>query len=241
TIVKKISPNAEIIEAKNGMEAFTLTEKMEPDIILMDIQMPIMSGYEATAAIRNNPALLHIPIVAVTAGNIKGEKEKSQVAGMVDFVPKPIVENTIKSIFEKWLPSQNKRAESSNGEPKSIKSDLGATDPGRNHFDIEKLQEYLGDDPGIIREVLIITIQELKYSKEKLFELVQKEDLIGLNAEGHKVKGSALTAGLDAMLKIARAIEALPEFQKEEAELLLHQYIEEESVVTDLIEKYLAG
>ncbi|WP_158856547.1 PAS domain-containing hybrid sensor histidine kinase/response regulator [Lunatibacter salilacus] len=241
TIVKKISPNAEIIEAKNGMEAFTLTEKMEPDIILMDIQMPVMSGYEATAAIRNNPALLHIPIVAVTAGNIKGEKEKSQVAGMVDFVPKPIVENTIKSIFEKWLPFQNNQAESFSGEPKSIKSGWGDTDPDQYHLNIEKLKEYLGDNPVIIREVLTITVQELKYSKEKLSELVQKEDLIGLNAEGHKIKGSALTAGLDAMLKISRAIEALPEFQKEEAEHLLDQYIEEESVVTKLIEKYLAG
>jgi CheY-like chemotaxis protein/HPt (histidine-containing phosphotransfer) domain-containing protein len=240
TIVKKISPNAEIIEAKNGMEALTLTEERQPDIILMDIQMPIMSGYEATAAIRKNPSLIHIPIVAVTAGNVKGEKEKSQVAGMVDFVPKPIVENTIKSIFEKWLPSQSKQAESGNGNSKPKETVNTDTASSQGHFDINKLKEYLGDDPVIIREVLTLTIQELIHSKEKLILLVQKEDIFGLKAEGHKIKGSALTAGLDAMLKIALDLENLPKFDKESAEQLLHQFSEEEKMVTKLIEKYLA-
>lgn len=238
TIVRKISPNAEIIEAKNGMEAFNLTEKMEPDIILMDIQMPIMSGYEATDAIRKNPSLIHIPIIAVTAGNIKGEKEKSQVAGMVDFVPKPIVEDTIKSIFEKWLPFQSNPKASSNGDNKSF--ERGRTGTDHNHFNIEKSKEYLGDDPVIISEVLTLAIQELKNSEEKLRELVQKEDLPGLNAEGHKIKGSALTAGLDTMLKIALEMEALPKYEKGKAEDLLRQYIKEKIVITGLIEKHLA-
>jgi PAS domain S-box-containing protein len=239
TIVKKISPNAKIIEATNGMEAFNLAEAMQPDIILMDIQMPIMSGYEATAAIRSNPALLHIPIVAVTAGNIKGEKEKSQLAGMVDFVPKPIVENTIKTIFEKWLP--NKLTISTNGERKSMESSETGNDPIQDHFDIEKLKEYLGDDPKIIKEVLTLTIQELKNSTLKLKELVQKEDLLGLKSEGHKIKGSALTAGLDAMLKIALELESLAAYDKGQAEKLLQLYIDEEILVTDLIEKHLTG
>lgn len=240
TIVKKISTNAEIIEAKNGLEAFNLTEKMKPDIILMDIQMPIMSGYEATAAIRKNPALIHIPIVAVTAGNIKGEKEKSQVAGMVDFVAKPIVENTIKSIFEKWLPSQKKSTESPNAVGKPLESGKSVANPSQNHFDIEKLKEYLGEEPVVIREVLTLTIQELSYSREKLTELVDKKDLEGLNAEGHKIKGSALTAGLDAMFRIALAFEGLAEFEKGTVEDLLNRFIEEEIVVARLIKKYLS-
>jgi PAS domain S-box-containing protein len=103
TIIRKIAPAAQIIEAKNGKEAVESCKQQLPDIIFMDIQMPIVNGYEATRLIRELSPHIHIPIIALTAGNVKGEREKCIAAGMDDFVTKPFVENNLIAVFEKWL------------------------------------------------------------------------------------------------------------------------------------------
>src|SRR5690348_7746957 len=79
----------EITEAENGEEALAATAKQRPDLILMDIQLPIMDGYEAMRRIRTDPALLSIPIIAVTSYAPDEEKQKARAAGCNDFVPKP--------------------------------------------------------------------------------------------------------------------------------------------------------
>lgn len=108
TIVLKVLPNTEILEATDGLSAFEMAKEYQPDMILMDIQMPVMSGHEATKKIKESPQLEKTPIVAITAGNIKGEREKCLDSGMVDFVAKPIVEKNIRQIFEKWLPAKKR-------------------------------------------------------------------------------------------------------------------------------------
>ncbi|MBG6233584.1 PAS domain S-box-containing protein [Pedobacter sp. CAN_A7] len=103
TIVKRIRPQARIVEVVNGAEAVDFCKKQLPDLILMDVQMPEMNGYEAAAAIRKLSNANHVPIVALTAANITGEREKCLAAGMNDFVAKPIIENDIVAVFKKWL------------------------------------------------------------------------------------------------------------------------------------------
>ncbi|TAH00858.1 MAG: PAS domain S-box protein [Sphingobacteriales bacterium] len=102
TIILNIAPQAIIAEAVNGQEAVEFCNHNKPDMILMDIQMPIMNGYEATKLIREIPENAKTLIVALTAGNIKGEREKCLDAGMSDFVSKPIVENDLLELFNKW-------------------------------------------------------------------------------------------------------------------------------------------
>ncbi|MEI8049577.1 MAG: PAS domain S-box protein [Bacteroidota bacterium] len=91
-IVEKTIPSAEIIEAKNGKEAVVLWLIENPDLILMDMQMPVMSGIEATLKIREHEIKNgeHVPIIALTAGALLEEKEKCLRAGMDDFLTKPI-------------------------------------------------------------------------------------------------------------------------------------------------------
>ncbi|MGA9010362.1 MAG: response regulator [Xanthobacteraceae bacterium] len=79
----------QIIEAENGEEALAAIAKERPDLILMDIQLPIMDGYTATRHIKGDPALRSIPIIAVTSYALSGEEEKAQAAGCDDYVPKP--------------------------------------------------------------------------------------------------------------------------------------------------------
>ena len=109
-LVKKILPNAVIFEAVNGLDAVNKYSEQKPDIILMDVQMPVMNGYEATEAIRKlENSGFRTPIIGLTAGVLLGEKEKCIDAGMDEYVSKPVVKETLEKMFYKWLvaPSQN--------------------------------------------------------------------------------------------------------------------------------------
>jgi CheY-like chemotaxis protein len=98
-----ILPNAEILEAVDGFMGLKLFKENHIDLILMDIQMPEMNGYEVTQEIRNQERGIQIPIIALTAGNVKGEKDKCLAVGMNDFVVKPVIEQTLREIIGKWL------------------------------------------------------------------------------------------------------------------------------------------
>ncbi|CAF3564184.1 unnamed protein product [Rotaria socialis] len=103
TLVKQIIPNVTIIEAENGQIGIDKFNILHPDLILMDVQMPIMNGYEATKEIRKTKKGKHIPIIALTAGTIIGEKEKCLDAGMNDYTSKPIIREVLENILSKWI------------------------------------------------------------------------------------------------------------------------------------------
>lgn len=103
TYLKEIIPQALIIEAKDGTEAVEKHQKESPDLILMDIQMPHLNGIEATKEIRALEKNIEIPIIAVTAGSLPGEKEKCLQAGMSDFLTKPLLKQTLSDMIQKWF------------------------------------------------------------------------------------------------------------------------------------------
>ncbi len=104
TIVQNVLPNAEIIEAVDGFAGFELFKDNRPDLVFMDIQMPEMNGYELTELIRKNEdGRMHTPIIALTASNIKEEKERCISCGMDDFAVKPFVKKTVLELLRKWL------------------------------------------------------------------------------------------------------------------------------------------
>lgn len=103
TLLKKIMPNAKLSSASNGLEAFELFQENPFDIIFMDIQMPVMNGYEATAEIRKLHNGKTVPIIALTAGTVIGEKEKCLSLGMNDYVSKPIIKGSLEEIIAKWV------------------------------------------------------------------------------------------------------------------------------------------
>ena len=103
TIIKNIFTEATIFEVFNGKDAVEQFESINPDIVFMDIQMPLMNGYEATKALRNLESGKKVPIIAVTAGVEKEEKIKCMEAGMNDHISKPIMKGTIEETIIKWL------------------------------------------------------------------------------------------------------------------------------------------
>jgi two-component system, cell cycle response regulator DivK len=90
-ILRDLLGNAgyELIEAETGEEALTAVEAQRPDLILMDIQLPVMDGYEATRRIRSNPELKSIPIIAVTSYALAGDEAKALAVGCNAYVTKP--------------------------------------------------------------------------------------------------------------------------------------------------------
>ena len=94
--------------AENGAEAVEMVQRRDYDIVLMDCQMPVMDGFEATRTIRSlNSRVARIPIVAVTANALPGEREKCLAAGMDDYVPKPVSKETLDEALARWLPSDS--------------------------------------------------------------------------------------------------------------------------------------
>lgn len=103
TYLSDILPHALIIDAKDGNEAIEQYQKESPDLILMDIQMPNLNGIEATKKIRTIEKDIEIPIIALTAGSLPGEKEKCLQAGMSDFLTKPLLKQTLSDMIRKYF------------------------------------------------------------------------------------------------------------------------------------------
>jgi two-component system cell cycle response regulator DivK len=90
-ILRDLLGNAgyEMVEAENGQEGVAAASAQRPDLILMDIQLPIMDGYEATRRIRSDPALKSVPIIAVTSYALSGDEGKALAAGCDAYITKP--------------------------------------------------------------------------------------------------------------------------------------------------------
>jgi len=104
TIIRKALPNANILDVENGFEAVEIYKKVPVDLILMDIQMPIMNGFEATQKIRTLESKdRHVPIIALTARTLQGEQERGVEFGMDDYITKPVIFDTIRDIIQTYL------------------------------------------------------------------------------------------------------------------------------------------
>jgi CheY-like chemotaxis protein len=94
---------AEIIEAENGKVALEILENEVCDLILMDIMMPVMNGYETIKAIRSNDSIKHVQIIATTAKSLKGDREKCMEAGANDYISKPIDYDVLITLVKAWI------------------------------------------------------------------------------------------------------------------------------------------
>ncbi len=224
TIVKKIAPNAVILQASNGLEAVNKWQTDNPDIILMDIQMPEMNGYEATIKIRELENGKHTPIVALTAGSVKGEKEKCLSIGMDDFITKPFVEAAIVDLFERWINFKSVKEKTFVEEEKSADA----------HFDIAKIKKLIDND-AIINNMLELTIKELKRASGVLQQNFAEKNVHKLNYIGHNLFGTSSSAGLTQLCDLAHDFEYLKEFNEEKVQLMLNKTLQEIDKVTELI------
>jgi len=105
-ILRDMLSNAgyELVEAESGEEALMAVEAQRPDLILMDIQLPVMDGYEATRFIKSNPTLKAVPIIAVTSYALSGDEGKARAAGCNAYVTKPFSPRALLAKVREFLP-----------------------------------------------------------------------------------------------------------------------------------------
>ncbi len=102
-LIQLLSDEYEVLVAVDGKEGVKKAEKERPDLILMDLGMPVMDGWEATRKIKANAELKHIPIIAVTSHAMVGDEIQAREAGCDDYVPKPIDEDELMKKIKKFL------------------------------------------------------------------------------------------------------------------------------------------
>ena len=105
TLVRRVllSEDYELIEAVNAIEALRVLENTKPDLILMDINMPDMDGYTLTAKIKTTPGFERVPILAITANVMRGDKEKTLEAGCDGYIQKPLDIDQLVREVERFL------------------------------------------------------------------------------------------------------------------------------------------
>ncbi|MBF0428465.1 MAG: response regulator [Magnetococcales bacterium] len=110
----------EVKVAQDGLQAVQMVQEMPFDLVLMDVQMPRMDGYTATRLIRKNPQCKTVPIIAMTAHAMAGDREKSLASGMNDHLTKPILRKNLFAILQKWIEPKVRNEESDKPPPQQV-------------------------------------------------------------------------------------------------------------------------
>jgi len=226
TIVKGLLPQAKLLEAENGKVAVDLFKLNWVDIILMDVQMPIMSGYEATRLIREHEnGKTKTPIIALTAGTVKGERDKCLEAGMNDYITKPIVKGALEKALQEWLNLEPNLA------PIAVVEEGVSSSNEKIHFNKEDLSHRLGNDTVFMSQLLEIADRQLQEFLVELHELFAHQNLNGIKSLAHKLKGTALSSGFDELAHLAEKLEKREEFDHGYFEQLIKE-LEREVLIT---------
>ncbi|MDK2830959.1 MAG: two-component system, sensor histidine kinase and response regulator [Methanolobus sp.] len=205
TIISRILPDADILKATNGSKAVELFRDEQPDLILMDIQMPEISGYDATTMIRNIETTkgIHTPIIALTAGTFRGEEEKCLEAGLDDYAPKPIVSETIRQVCEKWLFKESDTEHTgSNWNKERDNNNLNTA-----HFNSAWLQSNTDGSKELYNKLIAMAMKSFVQNYEQMCTAHSNNDMEEVSTIAHKTKGTALNTGFNILASIAEDIE----------------------------------
>ena len=106
-LVQLLEDDYELVTAGDGAAGIALAESERPDLILMDMSLPVLDGWEATRQIKANPALTSIPVIALTAHAMQGDEEKARACGCNDYLTKPIDEDCLFEKIEQLIGSRS--------------------------------------------------------------------------------------------------------------------------------------
>jgi CheY-like chemotaxis protein/HPt (histidine-containing phosphotransfer) domain-containing protein len=186
-----------VVVANNGLKALSLLETESFDVVLMDVQMPELNGFEATATIRNKErgTDAHIPIIALTAHALKGDREKCIAAGMDDYISKPIEADKLFTAIEAAIAGVEKPH--NNGHS-----------PGRG-FDAAALMRNLDGDLELLRALAEIFASAAPTQLSVIETAIANQDAEALMRGAHTLKGSVATFQARAAVDSAATLEKI--------------------------------
>ncbi len=180
-----------ILEVDNGQKAVEILKQQNFDLILMDIQMPVMSGLDATKIIRKE-LKLKTPIIALSANAFKYEIEACLAVGMNDYVTKPFEEIDLWKVVAKYL--QLEQTEQLLDKNKPI-----LNDKKNALFSLVKLEEMSRGDVDFVKKLVGIFIQTIPESIDEIIKFYEDNDIDGISRTAHKIKPSVATMGVKSI------------------------------------------
>ena len=215
--------SVELQEAVNGEEAIRMLKNAHFDLVLMDVQMPVMNGIEATHAIRRDISAT-IPIIALTANAIKGESDKCIAAGMNAYISKPFQEQVLVRTICSLLGKETGAAIPEKPAPTSAEA----------LFDLEQLRQISHGDEKFIAKMVAMFVQTAPASIAAMKSALQTNDFAKVKSIAHGLKPSIDSFGIVSMKTRIRDIESFP-FETN-ALGQLHQLIDESnSIISNVI------
>jgi two-component system sensor histidine kinase/response regulator len=186
----------------SGIEVLEVLRRISYDIVLMDCQMPEMDGYDATRAIRKNesesPSKQRLPIIALTANSLAGDREKCIQCGMDDYISKPVDVDRLRAVLKRWK-SRAKFAPSS--------AYLTAVTDDPKVVDVASLLNTFGDDRAALREFIEHYLKHTNEQLQKLLAAVEKESESEAAALAHMIVGGSSSTGVVGVAQSARDLE----------------------------------
>jgi signal transduction histidine kinase/DNA-binding response OmpR family regulator/HPt (histidine-containing phosphotransfer) domain-containing protein len=204
-----------VTTAVNGLQALKTLESDHFDLILMDCQMPEMDGYEATRQIRARDwQAARIPVIALTAHAIDGEREKCLRAGMNDYISKPVEKEELQRIIGKWLET------GVDGDPDiNYTPDRGATSPATvfSAVDIAILDDITGGDEVLKKEVIVMYLEQTVEQLSDIESAISAGDSELLYNAAHKNLGGSAMCGMTGLVAPMKTLEAMGRDRQHEA------------------------
>jgi PAS domain S-box-containing protein len=172
----------------NGGEAVKAVKEGDYDLILMDIQMPVVDGFSATGQIRNlSDDKKDVPIIAITAHALIGDRDKCLKAGMSDYLSKPIIAKDMIAMIDRLL-EVNKSPK-----PEQIEETVQPQDS--KSFDFERLKQVSADDHDFEKDLLSSYIEDMELKCQELSEMVAEKNLDKILHLTHTIKGASYSVG----------------------------------------------
>jgi signal transduction histidine kinase/DNA-binding NarL/FixJ family response regulator len=193
----------EVTVAGNGVSALEALAAADFDLVLMDCRMPVMDGFEATRCIRKGQAGVrdsHVPIIAMTADAMEGDRERVLGAGMDDYLTKPIDTARMAAAVNRWVGDRHP------SEPAALEPQAGAG--SGEAFSAQQLLEHMGGDMELAVTLLPEIVQGVANETATLKAAIETRDRDGALRSAHTAKGLAGGACSPPLVELARAIEA---------------------------------
>ncbi len=195
--------------AENGAEALKMVRENDYDIVLMDMQMPVMDGIEATEAIRADKQFQDLPIVAMTANAMAADRERCLEAGMNDHIAKPIDPDQLLGALLQWIKrSEIDGTQSEDRQATPAKSAKPAETLRIPGIEVDTALKRMGGNPKRYETLLCRFAQQQENGGGAIRELLSSGDLAAAEREAHSLKGAAGALGIAAVSAAADEAEA---------------------------------